>query len=97
MLVTTSFLSAGVVTGSSGLTFRGLTCVGRSDVRENEPAEGSLGRAKGFRAGEGPVGGKADGTSVIILSTLGPESRRAGIVFLFGEAFVWPEFAKRLV
>jgi hypothetical protein len=95
--VTTSFLSAGVVTGSSGLTSRGLTCAGRSDVRENEPAEGSLGRAKGFRAGEGPVGGRADGTSVIILSTLDPESRRAGIVSLFCVTFVWPEIAERVV
>jgi hypothetical protein len=40
--------------------------VGKSDVRVNEPAEGSFGLAKGFRAGEGPVGGRAEGIRVVM-------------------------------
>jgi hypothetical protein len=40
--------------------------VGKSDVRVKEPAEGSFGLAKGFRAGEGPVGGRAEGIRVVM-------------------------------
>jgi len=42
--------------------------VGKSDVRVNEPAaEGNFGLANGFRAGEGPVGGRAEGIRVAMI------------------------------
>lgn len=44
--------------------------MGKSDVRVKEPAEGSFGRANGFRAGEGPVGGRAEGMRVVMFWTL---------------------------
>jgi hypothetical protein len=59
---------AGVVT--SLIAFFGLTCVGKSDVRVNELVEGSFGLANGFRAGEGPVGGRAEGMRVVMFLTL---------------------------
>jgi len=57
-------LVAGVVT--SFVDFLGLTWVGKSDVRVKEPADGSFGLANGFRAGEGPVGGRAEGIRVVM-------------------------------
>jgi hypothetical protein len=36
----------------------------------NEFAEGSLGRANGFRAGEGPDGARAEGMSVVMFLSL---------------------------
>lgn len=36
----------------------------------NELAEGNFGRANGLRAGDGPVGGRADGISVVMFSSL---------------------------
>jgi len=47
----------------------------------NELAEGNLGRANGLRAGEGPVGGRADGMSVVIFLSLTSGLNRSGASF----------------
>ena len=47
----------------------------------NELAEGNLGRANGLRAGEGPVGGRADGMSVVMFPSLTLGLNRSGASF----------------
>lgn len=61
---------------------RGLMCVGKIDVRVNELADGSFGLANGFLAGEGPVGARTEGTSVVIFRTLGVNRTRLSWVLV---------------
>lgn len=66
--------SVGVACGVARVLVSGLVCVGKSDVRVNELADGNFGRAKGLlRAGEGPVDWIMAGSRVVISpkSTLG--------------------------